>query len=119
MEPTRNRRRADRVIWAGLGRLPGLNEPPTIVVEFVSKGRISRERDYVAKRAEYREVGVKQYWIIDRFARSMTVCIFAEEGDQELVIPAGQTYSTGLLPGFELPLARLIDPANRWAREPK
>ena len=103
MRATKNRRRADRVIWAGLGRLPGLNEPPTIVVEFVSKGRINRERDYVAKRAEYREIGVKQYWIIDRFARTMTVCIFAEDGDQELVIPAGQTYATPLLPGFEFP----------------
>ena len=82
LELTRDRRRADRVIWAGLGRLPGLNEPPTIVIEFVSKGRISRDRDYVAKHTEYREIGVKQYWIIDRFAKSMTVCIFAEAGDQ-------------------------------------
>ena len=100
IETKKNRRRADRVIWAGLGRLPGLHEPPTIVIEFVSKGRINRERDYVAKRAEYREIGVKEYWIIDRFAKTMTVCIFAEAGDQELVIPAGQTYATGLLAGF-------------------
>ena len=112
---TKNRRRADRVIWAGLGRLPGLHEPPSIAIEFISKGHINRERDYVAKRAEYREIGVKEYWIIDRFAKTMTVCIFAEEGDRELVIPAGQTYATPLLPGYELPLGKLIDLANRWA----
>src|SRR5436853_515671 len=32
-----NRRRADRVIWAGLGRLPHRGEPPTIIAEFVSR----------------------------------------------------------------------------------
>src|SRR4029078_5432583 len=37
----RNRRKPDRVIWAGLGRLPHRWETPTIVVEFVS----SRRRD--------------------------------------------------------------------------
>jgi Uma2 family endonuclease len=119
IETRRNRRRAGRVIWAGLGHLPDLNEPPTIVIELVSRGRINRERDYVAKRAEYREIGVKEYWIIDRFAKSMTVFIFTEQGDRELVIPAGQTYATGLLPGYELPLGKLIDLANRWARKGK
>src|SRR5262249_16982831 len=34
----KNRRRADRVIWAGLGRLPRKKDMPTIVVEFVSEG---------------------------------------------------------------------------------
>jgi Uma2 family endonuclease len=119
LELTKNRRRADRVIWAGLGRLPGLNEPPTIIIEYVSSGRIDRERDYVAKRAEYREIGVKEYWIIDRFVKRMTVWIFAEEGDRMFVIPADQTYVTGLLPGYELPLGKLIDLANRWARRRK
>src|SRR5205823_3864670 len=52
----RNRRRADRVIWAGLGRLPAEDETPTIIVEFVSKGRANRLRDYETKRAEYREI---------------------------------------------------------------
>src|SRR5579859_2421021 len=42
----KNRRRADRVIWAGLGRLPHKYETPTIVAEFVSKGKKNRERDY-------------------------------------------------------------------------
>jgi Uma2 family endonuclease len=117
IEATKNRRRADRVIWAGLGRLPGPHEPPTIIVEFVSKGRVNRERDYVAKRHEYREIGVKEYWVIDRFSKSMTVCIFAEDRDQMLVIPANQTYATPRLPGFEVPLSRLIELADRWARK--
>jgi Uma2 family endonuclease len=119
LETKKNRRRPDRVIWAGLGHLPGPHEPPTIVIEFVSQGRRNRERDYVAKRAEYREIGVTEYWIIDRFARNMTVCIFAEDRDQEVVIPENQTYSTPRLPGYELPLQRLLDLAARWARKRK
>ena len=62
-----NRRRLDRAIWAGLGRDPEEDEPPTIAVEFVSKGKVNQERDYIAKRAEFREIGVREYWVIDRF----------------------------------------------------
>jgi Uma2 family endonuclease len=36
--PGAERRRADRVIWAGLGRVPDpVTDVPTIVIEFVSK----------------------------------------------------------------------------------
>jgi len=119
IETKKNRRRADRVIWAGLGHLPGPDEPPTIIVELVSKGKINQERDYVAKRAEYREIGVKEYWIIDRFSKTMTVCLFAADRDHELVIAANQTYATTWLPGYELPLRRLLELAERWAKKRK
>ena len=119
IETKKNRRRADRVIWAGLGRLPNPNETPTIIIELVSKGKINQERDYVAKRAEYREIGVKEYWIIDRFSKTMTVCRFAADRDQELVIAADQTYATTLLPGYELPLRRLLELAERWGKKQK
>jgi len=119
IETKKNRRRADRVIWAGLGLLPDPNETPTIIIELVSKGKINQERDYVAKRAEYREIGVKEYWIIDRFSKTMTVCIFAADRDQEHVIAADQTYATTLLPGYELPLRRLLELAERWGKKQK
>ncbi len=116
VETKKNRRRADRVIWAGLGCLPGPNEPPTITIEFVSKGKINQDRDYIAKRAEYREIGVKEYWIIDRFAKTMTVYRFTAERDEKLVIAADQIYTTTLLPGYELPLGRLLELAERWVK---
>ena len=117
IETKQNRRRADRAIWAGLGRDPEEGEAPTIVVEFVSSGKVNQERDYVAKRAEYREIGVREYWVIDRFRRTLTVFSFGGESDQERVIPEKQTYETPLLPGFELPLARLLTLADRWAKK--
>jgi len=117
IETKQNRRRPDRVIWAGLGRLPAEGERPTIIVEFVSSGKVNQERDYVAKRAEYREIGVREYWVVDRFRRTLTVFIFSGESDQERVILEKQSYETPLLPGFELPLARLLTLADRWAKK--
>src|SRR5438309_2219033 len=68
------RRLADRLIWTGLGRLPNCRkDTPSIAAEFVSAGRRSRQRDYVDKRQEYQEAGIQQYWIIDRFQRTLTV----------------------------------------------
>ncbi len=117
IEGKQNRRRADRAIWAGLGRDPEEGEPPTIVAELVSQGKIIQERDYVAKRAEYREICVREYWVVDRFRRTLTVFAFSGESDQERVIPENQNYTTPLLPGFVLPLGRLLKLADRWAKK--
>ncbi len=105
-------RRADRVIWAGLGRAPNpRKDRPTIVVEFVSEGKRNRLRDYHEKRTEYLAAGVREYWIIDRFARTLTAC----RGDSaNVVVPHDGTYQTPLFPGFELPLARLLAVADSW-----
>jgi len=119
IETKQNRRRADRAIWAGLGRDPEEGETPTIIVEFVSSGKVNQERDYVAKRAEYREIGVREYWVVDRFRRTLTVFSFSGESDQERVVQENQSYETPLLPGFVLPLARLLTLADRWAKKKK
>ena len=111
-----SRRRPDRVIWAGLGRFPDpKNDPPTIVVEFVSAGKRNWHRDYVIKRAEYLELGIKEYWIFDRFRRTLTVHRNAADGVVEWVVSEGEVYATPLLPGFELPLARLLEAADAWS----
>lgn len=112
---TVERRRADRVIWAGSGRLPDPEVAvPTIVIEFVSKSRRDFVRDYQEKRAEYLAAGVREYWIIDRFRRIMTVHRRSPEGDAEQVVREGETYQTELLPGFLLPLARILSRADQW-----
>ena len=112
----RSRRLADRVIWAGLGRLPSVRRDlPTIAVEFVSAGRRNQQRDYVDKRQEYMEVGIREYWIFDRFRRTLTVIHNRPEGEQEQVVAEHETYQSPLLPGFEVPLARLLEAADRMA----
>lgn len=112
-----SRRRADRVIWAGLGRLPNWKrELPTIAAEFVSRDKRDRHRDYVEKREEYMEIGIQEYWLFDRFERIMTVYRRSRSGRvREIVVREHETYTTPLLPGFELPLAKLLEVADQLA----
>jgi Uma2 family endonuclease len=110
-----NRRRADRVIWAGLGRPPDPRaDLPSIVVEWVSERKSDWLRDYVEKLDEYRQIGIAEYWIFDRFRRTLTVYRGTATAPEEIVVREGDTYRTSLLPGFELPLARLLVKADRW-----
>lgn len=113
-----NRRRCDRAIWAGLGRLPDEeSEIPTIVVEFVSASRRDYRRDYEEKLQEYLAIGVREYWIIDRFQRILTVYRIGPGGAVPLVLQETDSYQTDLLPGFILPLGRLLAQANQWPRK--
>jgi Uma2 family endonuclease len=115
---TPHRRRADHAIWTGLGRIPDVEKDvPSIVVEFVSAKKRDHTRDYETKRAEYLGIGVREYWIIDRFQRIMTVYSNRPEGVATLVIKEAETYQTDLLPGFTLPLARLLARADDWPRK--
>lgn len=112
------RRRADRVIWAGLGRKPKRKvDVPTIVVEFVSEGKRSWMRDYVEKAEEYLAAGVREYWIVDRFKRQLFVVRGTPAGPVELAIPETEIYRPDLLPGFELPVGRLLAVADAWSSQ--
>ena len=115
-----NRRRCDRAIWIGLGRTPDEQvDVPAIVVEFVSSRKRDFIRDYEAKRSEYLSIGVREYWIFDRFRRVLTV--FRPEGydPTERILGEDQTYQTELLPGFELPVGRVLAAADRWEKKPR
>jgi len=112
-------RRPDRAVWAGLGRRPRTRGPvarrdvPAILIEFASRRPADKRRDYEEKQVEYRDLGVKEYWIFDRFRRWMT--IYSWQGPQwtSRVARAGEVYTTPILPGFELNLDRLLAIADR------
>ena len=36
-----------------------------LVVEIVSPGDLQRDRDYIAKRMQYQDRGIPEYWIVD------------------------------------------------------
>jgi len=111
------RRIAHRLIWCGLGRLANVRQDvPSIAVEFVSDGRRNRKCDYVEKRREYCEAGIKEYWIIDRFQRTLTVIHNQATGQRDEVVGEHETYQSALLPGFVLPLARLMAEADQRAQ---
>lgn len=105
-------RRADRVIWCGYGRpIDPVRDVPTIAVEFVSETSRDRRRDFVHKRQEYAAAGIREYWIIDRFRQNLTVM----RGEDVAVMDAEASYQTELLPGFVVPVNRLLDASRRWA----
>lgn len=108
---TSTRRIADRLVWTGLGHPPDLRRDiPTIAIEFNSRRRRDRRRDYEEKRDEYLSLGIKEYWVIDRFRRTMTVF----RGTEEIVVKETETYTTARLPGFELPVGKLLSFADRY-----
>jgi Uma2 family endonuclease len=47
--------------------------PPLLVVEIVSPGELQRQRDYVAKRLQYQDCGIPEYWIVDPEARNILI----------------------------------------------
>lgn len=97
------RRKADRVIWLGLDHTPDpRHDVPAIAIEFVSKSKRDRQRDYETKRREYREVGVLEYGIVDRFRRTMTVSL--ADGSCR-VVAENEVYTTPLMPGFRTAVA--------------
>ncbi len=111
----RNRRITDRAVFTGLGRAPRSEDIPTIVAEFVSAGKRNWLRDYEEKRDEYMEMGIRQYWVFNRFERTKTV--FMKKGNSivKRVLRGNRIFETDLLPGFELPLARLFAVADRYS----
>jgi len=84
------------------------DRPPAMMFEVVSPGKVSRERDYIKKRAEYHKLGVREYVIVDRFQETVTVLTYAVEGYQERVLTAADTYTSPLLPGLAVPLAEVL-----------
>ena len=47
--------------------------PPLLVVEVVSPGEASRQRDYLEKRQQYAARGIPEYWIVDPQAQVVIV----------------------------------------------
>lgn len=62
---------------------------PRLVAEVVSPGDKSRKRDHEAKRKQYQERGIPEYWLIEPIAQSVTV----------LTLEAGQYVEHGVFQG--------------------
>lgn len=53
--------------------------PPLLVIEVVSPGEIQRNRDYIAKRFQYQDCRIPEYWIVD--PQSKTILVLELRGD--------------------------------------
>ncbi|HLJ10403.1 MAG TPA: Uma2 family endonuclease [Planctomycetaceae bacterium] len=81
---------------------------PELIFEVVSGGGEDRKRDYVDKRAEYLRIGVKEYVIVDRFERRVTVLRRSRGRFVESHLGPGDVYTSPLLPGLKIPLKGII-----------
>ncbi|BAU41379.1 Uma2 family endonuclease [Leptolyngbya sp. O-77] len=52
--------------------------PPLLVIEVVSPGDLQRDRDYIAKRSQYQDIGIPEYWIVDPQDNAVTVLTLLE-----------------------------------------
>jgi Uma2 family endonuclease len=66
--------------------------PPLLVVEVVSPGELQRDRDFIAKRLQYQDCGIPEYWIIDPQTQSILVLELINESYTEIGIFAGDDF---------------------------
>ena len=63
--------------------------PPLLVVEVVSPGELQRDRDYVAKRSQYQDRGIPEYWIIDPQLETVLILELTDAGYTEVATLSG------------------------------
>jgi Uma2 family endonuclease len=84
---------------------------PDLVVEILSPG--TRRRDTGRKRAVYDREGVREYWIVDPEARSITVLRRPRPDTgltdvTVLTLAKGETLESPLFPGLQVPLREVF-----------
>jgi len=82
---------------------------PDVIVEVVSARSV--DRDYVEKREEYWDLGVKEYWIVDAAMGKITQLRRGKSDWLAKELFAGDVVETKLLPGFKLPCQPIFDAA--------
>jgi Uma2 family endonuclease len=57
--------------------------PPLLVVEVVSPGELQRDRDYIAKRMQYQDRGIPEYWVVNPETKTVLVLNLTDTGYAE------------------------------------
>ena len=78
------------------------------MIEVVSPG--SGQRDYVEKREEYFQFGVREYWIVDAEKQTIEQYVLARGDRYELVLKSSSgSIRSKVIDGFEIPIAAVFD----------
>ena len=99
-----SRERSNRITEANVQGAPDL------VVEILSPG--TRHRDEITKRHLYEAHDIREYWIVDPELETVKVWRRSGSGFErsaELSVEEGDTLTTPLLPGLEIPLSWLFE----------
>ncbi|WP_019499332.1 Uma2 family endonuclease [Pseudanabaena sp. PCC 6802] len=82
--------------------------PPRLVVEVVSPGQESIDRDYRYKRSEYAARGIDEYWIVDPGQQMVTVLTLVSGLYEAQEFRGGDRLSSPTFPELELTAAQII-----------
>lgn len=88
----------------------GLEAAPDLVCEILSPS--TRRRDLITKRALYTRIGVREYWLIDPGAQTVTVLALEAGRFVELPQGDGGGIRSRLWPSLQLPLTTLFEDAD-------
>jgi Uma2 family endonuclease len=81
--------------------------PPVLVIEVVSQGSESHQRDFVTKREEYLAFGIREYWIVDPEARTVTILVRDGDAWVEHLFREEQEARSSILPGLAIKVSAL------------
>ena len=93
----------------GLATEQNIQGAPDLVIEILSPS--TRKRDQGVKRQLYERMGVREYWLADPARETVTVYRRAGQAFRlvaEMSRDAAEVLTTPLLPGLEIPLARIF-----------
>ncbi len=83
---------------------------PDLVIEIVSPGAENERRDRTVKRQAYSKFGVREYWVVDRYQRTIEVYRL-EQGQLMLVttLANNDQLTTPLLPAFTCQVSQVFE----------
>ncbi len=85
----------------------GIEGPPDLVIEILSPS--NRRHDLLTKRALYAKAGVREYWIVDPEARTVSILVIDGEALREHHVAAGSSrVASPLLPAAAFPAAAVF-----------
>jgi Uma2 family endonuclease len=100
------------VVFSRPGRVRNPRAPvegADLVMEVVSEGEETRDRDLNVKRAEYARGGVPEYWIVDPETQRITVLVLEGGAYREHgAYGPGQKAASVLLAGFEVAVDEVL-----------
>lgn len=82
--------------------------PPPLVVEVVSPGNVQRDRDYIAKRSQYDNRGIPEYWIVDPVQNQLMVLNLIEDHYQSRIFRGSELIQSRVLAGLDLRVNQLL-----------
>jgi Uma2 family endonuclease len=85
--------------------------PPILVIEIVSPGEIQRERDYIAKRTQYQDCGIPEYWIVDPQTQTILILELTAQTYTEVGIFSENDFLLSPhFPEFNLTVNQILNP---------